>query len=354
MASILQVRGRWRAQVRRRGQSIARTFDTRREAEVWARRVEGGLDEGQRVDGAAMPVAELIASYRRLRTELGRPIAPESNTRYMLDHLEQDLGTEAITDLTPQRLAQWARARAEQGAGPYTVNMELSALGTAIRHTASFLGVELPDVTGRARPLLHYGQLIGGGNRRSRRPTEDELTALIGYLAEHHPLMADVVRVAAITGLRRGELARIEWGGLDELKRAVLVTKRKHPRMREARDEWVPLLGDAWDIVQRQPRADARIFPVSREAMTDNVTAATRALGIPDLRLHDMRREATSRLRELGFDADARKAVTGHRSDEIHSRYVAVSLEELHERYAAARGKPPRRPRPRKAGGRQT
>jgi integrase len=107
-------------------------------------------------------------------------------------------------------------------------------------------------------------------------------------------------------------------------------------------------------VVQRQPRTDARIFPVSRETLTDSVTEGTRALGIPDLRLHDMRREATSRLRDLGFDADARKAVTGHKSDEVHSRYVAVTLESLHDQFDAARGTPPRQPRRRKAPARQS
>ena len=164
----------------------------------------------------------------------------------------------------------------------------------------------------------------------------------------------DAVRVAAITGLRRGEMTRIAWADVDELRKAVLVRQRKHPRRVEARDEWVPLLGDAWAIVQRQPKADRRIFPMSPEKLTDSVTAGVRALGIPDLRLHDMRREATSALRELGFDADARKAVTGHRSDAIHSRYVAVSMEELHQRYAAARGTPQDPPRPPKARGRRS
>lgn len=332
---------------------MAESFDLKRDAEAWGRKIEAAMKQQKPALLAdSMNVATLLDQYRRMRADLGRPIAPESNTHYMLAHLDEDLGSERVADLTPQRLAQWAKMRAEQGAGGYTVNMELSALGTAIRHTASFLNVPLTDVVGMARPLLHYGQLIGGGNRRTRRPTEDELSRLLVWLEARNPVVADAVRVAAITGLRRGELARIEWADLDELRRAVLVRQRKHPRRIEARDEWVPLLGDAWGIVQRQPRTDARIFPVSRETLTDSVTEGTRALGIPDLRLHDMRREATSRLRELGFDADARKAVTGHRSDEVHSRYVAVSLESLHEQFDAAQGKPQRRPRPRKAGGR--
>jgi integrase len=356
VASILQVNGKWRAQVRKAGQkSIAKSFATKKEAEAWARRVETGLDEQRPILIAEdMTVEQLIKQYRRVRADLGRPIDATTNTHYMLEHLVEDLGTERVQDLKPARLASWAKARHKEGAGGYTVNMELSALGTAIRHTASFMQITLPDVVGTARPLLHYGQLISGGGRRTRRPTEDELTRVIEYIAERNKVVADAVKVAAITGLRRGELARIQWKDVDELRRAVLVRGRKHPRRIEAKDEWVPLLGDAWEVVKAQPRVDARIFPASREAMTDNVTSATRALGIPDLRLHDMRREATSRLREMGFDTDERKAITGHKSDAIHERYVAVTLESLHLKHDALQEKPLRPKRPRKAPARQS
>lgn len=356
MASILQVNGKWRALVRRKGHKpYCKTFGTKKEAEAWARGIESSIDQQRPVElDADMTVSQLVDQYRLMRAELGRPIAPVSNTHYMMEHLDEDLGPERVRDLSPQRLAKWATMRNKQGAGGYTVNMELSALGTAIRHTAAYLRITLPDVVGVARPLLHYAQAISGGNRRTRRPTEDELARLLTYLDEHRPMVAEVVRVAAITGLRRSELTRIAWKDVDELHRAVLVRQRKHPRRIEAKDEWVPLLGESWDVVQRQPRVNAHVFPMSPETLTDNVTAAVRALGIPDLRLHDMRREATSALRERGFDRDARKAVTGHRSDAVHERYVVVPMQELHERYAAADpDKKPHPPRKRKAAARR-
>lgn len=357
MASILQIGDKWRAQIRRKGhKSIAESFDTKREAEAWARKTEAEMDAQKGPMKGDLKLAHLIAEYRRIREELGRPIDPTSNTHYMLNHLDEDLGPEKVEDLTPRRMVQWAKNRQEDGAGGYTVNMELSQLGTLLRHCGSFMGLQLPDVVGNARPLLNYGQLISGGGRRTRRPTQDELQSLLEWLELREPVVADAVRVAAITGLRRGELARIAWDDLDPKQRAVLVRQRKHPRRVEAKDEWVPLLGEAWDIVQRQPKTtgEPRIFPVSREKLTDSVTAGTRALGIPDLRLHDMRREATSALRDMGFDADARKAVTGHKSDAVHSRYVKVELDELHRRYEAAQEKPPRPARRRSGSARPT
>ena len=62
---------------------------------------------------------------------------------------------------------------------PSLLDLSRPALGTLLRNVASFLNLQLPDVTGAARPLLTHMQLIGAGKRRTRRPTEDELQGLL-------------------------------------------------------------------------------------------------------------------------------------------------------------------------------
>lgn len=341
MASVIKIGDKWRAQVRRRNHSPqTKTFRTKREAEEWARAIEARIDAGAEPKAAAsIKLRDLIAEYRKLREEGGRPVEPVTNLHYMLQHLDDDLGRELVTALTPARLVQWASARKDDGAGPYTVNMELSALGTLLRHTASFMNLSLPDVTGQARPLLLHLQLIGGGARRTRRPTEDELQAVLAHVEAKDKIAADAMRVAAITGLRRSELVqKLRWDQLDEQKRAALIRQRKHPRRALARDEWVPLLGDAWTIVQRQAKTSERVFPVSPEKISDLFTAATRACGIPDLRLHDLRHLASSRLQELGFDDVERMAITGHKSVNMNARYTHPTPEHLHAKFEQATG----------------
>lgn len=339
MASVIQVGEKWRAQVRRRNHKPqTKTFKTKREAVEWARAVEAAIDAGTAPKlASSVRLTRVIREYRRLRTEGGREIDPTTNTAYMLQHLEDDLGVERVIDLTPERMVRWARMRKEQGAGPYTVNMELSALGTVLRHAASFLGLRFPDVAGDARPLLLHMQLIGGGNRRTRRPSDDELQSVLDWVQQRDAVAADAMRVGAITGLRRGELVtKLRWDRIDAGKRAALIVQRKHPRRQLARDEWVPLLGEAWAVVQRQARTDERVFPVTPEKITDLFTAATRALSIPDLRLHDLRHLASSRLQELGFDDVERMAITGHKSLAMNARYTHPTPEHLHAKFDGA------------------
>jgi integrase len=339
MASILQIGDKWRAQVRRRNHKPqARTFRTKAEALAWARAIESRIDAGQEPKATSLVrVRDVLAAYRQLREDGGRPIEPTTNQHYVLEHLAEDLGHEKVADLTPQRLVQWAGMRKEQGAGPFTVNMELSALGTVLRHAAAFMNAALPDVTGAARPLLLHLQLIGAGQRRTRTPTEDELQAVLAWVRKQDPVVADAMRVAAITGLRRSELVRkLLWADIDPKQKAALIRQRKHPRRHLARDEWVPLLGDAWDIVQKQKRTGERVFPISPEKITDAFTAATRALGIPDLRLHDLRHYASTKLQQAGFDEVERMAITGHRSVAMNARYTHPTPEHLHAKYQQA------------------
>ena len=68
MASILPVGSRWRAQVRKRGQSIAKTFKTKGAAEARAREKEVEIENGQNaVDAATVKVGELVRKYRTAR-----------------------------------------------------------------------------------------------------------------------------------------------------------------------------------------------------------------------------------------------------------------------------------------------
>lgn len=359
MATITKISGKWRAQIRKRGhRPISRYFATSSAARAWADEVESAIAAGRSpTSPGALRVADAIRGYFQMRAKAGRPVPPTSNTRYMLEHLLEDLGDSPVEDLTPDRLTDWARSRRDQGAGPYTVSMELSQLGTVLRHVAAFRSLALPDVVGNARPLLHYLQLIGPANRRRRRPTDDEEARVIGWIRQNRAaVVADAIEVAAITAMRRGEVCRILRADVDEKTRSVVIRHRKHPRRQLAHDDRIPLLGNAWEIVKRQPASaeDPRVFSVSPETLSDAVTAATRALGIDDLRLHDFRRGANMRLREMGFDRAARKAVLGHLSDEVHDIYEAVDLTELHRRFdehaaTALQATPQRRQRPRKA-----
>ena len=100
----------------------------------------------------------------------------------------------------------------------------------------------------------------------------------------------------------------------------------------------MPLLGEAWTLVQRQPKVadDPRIFPIGDATISKYFTECCRVLGIPDLHFHDLRHEGTSRLFENGLEIQQVALVTGHK-DWRHLGYTNLKPEDLHQAMRARR-----------------
>jgi integrase len=335
VASITQTGPKsWRALIRRKGHpTLCRTFKTEKEARTFAKRAEAEIVSGKTIRKGGMTVADAVDAFRALREQGRRPVKPTSNEEYMLRHLADPdgIGDVEIERLTPQKIAEWCRLRADDGAGPYTVGMEISKLATVMKYAAISLHAVLPDVVGAARPLLEYSGLIGPGQARTRRPTPDELDRVLEQLG---PQMQDLVRFAIATAMRRAEICRVLWADVDEDRRLILIRDRKHPKRTKGNHQLVPLVDrtgfDAWAILKRQPRLGDRIFPLSPEFVSDSFTAACRAAGVENLHFHDMRHEGTSRLFEAGMTIEQVSIITGHADWRNLKRYTNLKPESLH------------------------
>lgn len=329
MPSVKKIEGSWRALIRLKGRKpISKRFRTKAEADAWAHETEKRMREGRAVEaGDKLTIADLIARYRKLR-DASRPILDTSNEHYMLKHLADDIGNLAAARLTSEDLVGWAQKRKDQGAGPYTINMELSKLGTVYRYAGMTLG--LPDVVHAARPLLNHLGLIGGGGKRERRPTSDELERLI---AAAPAWLAEVIEFAVATAMRRGEIVRLLWVDVDEKRRVITVRNRKDPRRKQGNDMDVPLLPRAWDILKkRRGASDTLLFPYHEQTISKYFKQLCTELGIPDLHFHDLRHEGTSQLFEEGFAIQEVALVTGHKDWRNLRRYTNLKPESLHER----------------------
>lgn len=322
--------GRTRALIRRAGRRpICKTHRTLALAKVWARGIEAALDAGEPVEQAVVTVGQLIAAYRTLR-DASRPIADDSTAHYTLKALTRLLGDVDAHRLKTDDLVAYCTQRRDEGAGPYTLNMDLSQLSTALRYAASAKGLTLPDAVGHARPLLKHLGMIGDGGKRERRPTRDELDRIVERLGVHRgAVYADAVRFAVASAMRAGEICRIAWADVDLDRRVVVIRDRKDPRNKKGNHQTVPLLPAAWAIVLEQPRGD-RIFPIDEGTLSKYFTETCRELAIPDLHLHDMRHEGTSQLFEAGYDIPEVALVTGHKKWDSLRRYTQLKPDALH------------------------
>lgn len=117
-----------------------------------------------------------------------------------------------------------------------------------------------------------------------------------------------------------------------------MIRDRKHPREKFGNNQIVPLLNatgyDAFAIAMRQPREGLRIFPANEKTISTYVTRAVTATGIADLRLHDLRHEAITRLFAAGYRIQEVALVSGHRDWAMLKRYTHVRATDLHRKPA--------------------
>jgi integrase len=96
----------------------------------------------------------------------------------------------------------------------------------------------------------------------------------------------------------------------------------------------VPLLAGSYELASKQPKVDDRICPFNSRSVTAGFQRVRNALGISDLRYHDLRREGASRLFEKGYSIEEVAQVTGHRNLNILWQvYTQLFPHKLHDKF---------------------
>ena len=194
-----------------------------------------------------------------------------------LGFLERRLGGCKIPELDRERLIQFGRDRAKEGAGPVTLSIDIGYVKTILSHAAAVHGVQLTtEPVDLARIALSRLGLIGRGVERDRRPTQDEIDRIIAAfdsnLRQAIPV-GRIIRFAIATAMRQEEIGRIEWEDYDPVQKMLLIRDRKDPRRKSGNNQRIPLLDvsgyDAIQIIEEQQKISGlnrgRIFPVRRQ-----------------------------------------------------------------------------------------
>ena len=72
-----------------------------------------------------------------------------------------------------------------------------------------------------------------------------------------------------------------------------------------------------------------KVFPISETALRGQWRRTIKKAGIKNLRLHDLRHEATSRFFEKGLNIMEVSTITGHKDLKMLKRYTHLKAEDL-------------------------
>ena len=269
MATFTKLRsGSWRVQVRRKGKYVSETFLRRKDAEVWAIDEERRIDRGEPSTKSKRSDARTFGDLVRLHVadlrEVGKPIGRSKAAS--LHFLESRLGVCKISELDRERLIQFGKERAREGAGPVTLGIDLGYIKTIFSHAAAVHGIPLlmePIILARIA-LTRLG-LVGKGNERDRRPTQEELDRIIAaFEANARQLIpvARILRFAVATAMRQDEITRILWEDFDPIQKMLVIRDRKDPRRKAGNHQGA--VAECVEISLARLRA-ARCYPIKQQ-----------------------------------------------------------------------------------------
>lgn len=336
MSSIIQLNGKWRAQVRRRGAPTqTKTFATKALAEAWARLVETDIEAG--LAGLISPnskttVGDLITRYIE---EVSKTKPFGKNKTWVLNRMadrKAGLGAVAVNALTAERIIKYIVE--ERRVSGVTASIDLTYLGSVLKIARSVWRIHAPrGVVDDARDALLHRGLLARSNERDRRATQAELDALRGWFRLHsRSLTMDIFDFILDSCFRPpSEICRLRWADLNRDEKTILIRDRKDPKKKVGNNQRVPLLGRCMEIIDRQPQDGEFIFPLNGKSWSSVFPRACKKLGIEDLQLYDLRHEAISRLVESGkYSIPEMMLVTGHKDPKQLMRYTQLRAADLH------------------------
>lgn len=176
---------------------------------------------------------------------------------------------------------------------------------------------------------------------RDRTLSEKELAALGAVLQgmEGNPGAVLAIRLAAVTGLRIGEIQNMRWDDIDFQTGAVILPKTKTGRrIHTLPSAALILLSETTQIGACVIPGRNPDTPLDYRSVQRHWVLACKAAEVEGARLHDLRRTIVTEAAALGVGAHLLRDFVGHKTTAMADRYArraGAPLTELRERMGA-------------------
>jgi len=309
---------KYRVQIRRQGHKTAsRIFDRKKDAELWARKLEGDTDALDSLPGTESrrrSVTQAIDAYMLVYS--GRDPALVGRLHWW----RIEAGHLSLERLTAATIRDALRKLGETRT-PATGNRYLAAISAVCRWAIKEQWLNRNPARGIERQREAAGCTVW--------LTDKQRGALLTACdVSEWPDLGLLVRMALSTGARRGELLALRWSDLDLKKGLAHVpdSKSGEPRM-------LPLIQQVQDLLSGRAVPDDHevlLFksqhdpytPIEIRTPWDKARAAA---GLPDFRFHDLRHSCASYLAMNGATLLEIADVLGHKTLAMVKRYSHLS-----------------------------
>ena len=294
---------------------LARLIEETRQAQVY------GVRPTRTFEQAAAKFVMESQHKRSLYSDVGR-----------LKNVMPWIGHVALDRVHMGAMQPWLEQRRREGVSVRTINHGLKV----VRRILNLAATEWSDEYGMSwlatAPKI---RLLLDTNKRLPHPLSwDEQERLFGALPAH---LAEMALFAVNTGCRDGEICRLRWSWEVEVREfgtSVFIVPGK--LVKNGEDRLIVLNRVARSVIESvRGRHPEHMFgfrgrPVTRMLNTAWMRAR-HSVGLPGVRVHDLKHTFGRRLRAAGVSFEDRQDLLGHRSGRITTHYSGPELSRLIE-----------------------
>ena len=338
MATIVKTEsGTWKALVRKTGwPTTSKTFRTKRDSEDWARRTEDEMVRGvfiQRTTSEKMTLTEALVRYEKEIIPTKKASTQVRDVRRIKLLKSSELGKYSLAALSSDIVANYRDKRLSAGKSNNTVRLELALIGHLYNIAIKEWKVGLPF-----NPVANIRKPSPGPGRNHRISKADHERLLSALCKHSNPMLGWIYQVGLETAMRAGEILNLKVNDVD-LERRILSLKdtkngmpRTVPLTRLAVEVFKKVLAypmrplDCQLLFFGEPGKDGKRGPYQFNVAWLGIK---KEIGLAELRYHDLRHEAISRLVEAGLSDQEVASISGHMSMTMLKRYTHLRAEDL-------------------------
>nr|WP_246701573.1 site-specific integrase [Rhodopseudomonas sp. BR0G17] len=342
MSSLIKRGKKWTATARlpdtfqgpAASKSFSQTFKKKDDAKLWLRATESAMKLGNWRDPRLEPkaygplgwpekrFAEALDDYRLKVTPEKKGSSQEAAMLQML--AREDFAKKRIRDLAVSDFADFRDAREKDGKSASTIRNNLNTISAVYEWLIHEKAVDITNPIASLRKRRRgVPQPSGHRERRLREGEETAITEAIDGLDKEmtsrqwkalFPLLLD-------TGMRLGEAMSIQCAWIRRERGFVVIPDSKNDTARHVAISdraYAGLLA----LTEGEPD-DTKVFRfsswVAENAWRNEIRVAAKC---PDLRIHDLRHEALSRMAARGADLKTLMRQSGHKTVAVLMRYL--------------------------------
>lgn len=295
-------------------------------------------DHGERILMNAHMVFNELADYYEKNYVLpaeyvdGRKVRGRRSLRGMNAHLtalREHFGKRKLREI---RYGDLERFRAKRLATPTkhgkqrtiaTVNRELEVL-------RRMLNVAVRESWITKNPFNSGDPLISKADERKRERiiSPDEEDRLLAACIDRRTHLRPILICGLDTGMRSGEILKLQWSDIDFGNSLITVRAFNTKTMRERTVGITPRLAQELEVLyQRSSKdPDVLVFGIT-DSVKKSFNYVRKATGLPDIRFHDIRHTAATRLIQGGMSLAEVGRILGHTQPQTTYRYVNANTE---------------------------